>query len=116
MLRVRHRGPSPQVRRNRRIATVIAVVVLAGVIVGAFFVFAPRGGPVAEPSDTPSVTPSSTPTPTPTPTPTFPLDQFSIDDPASPWLVVNKQRPLNPLDYAPADLTAAQRRRGPAAC
>jgi len=105
MLRVRHRGPSPRVRRNRRIATVIVVVVVIAAIVGAFFLFAPKGTPVAEPSDTPSVTPSSTPTPTPTPTPTFPLDQFSIDDPASPWLVVNKTRPLNPQDYAPGDLT-----------
>ena len=105
MLRVRHRGPSPRVRRNRRIATIIIVVVLIGVIVGAFFLFAPKGSPVAEPSDTPSVTPSSTPTPTPTPTPTFALDTFSNDDPTSPWLVVNKARPLNPQDYAPADLT-----------
>ncbi len=30
--------------------------------------------------------------------------QFSLTDPASPWVVVNKQRPLAPADYAPADL------------
>jgi D-alanyl-D-alanine carboxypeptidase len=93
------------VRRNRRIATIVVIALLAGVIVGAFFLFAPKGTPVAEPSDTPSATPSSTPTPTPTPTPTFPIDAYSIDDPASPWLVVNKTRPLNPQDYAPPDLT-----------
>jgi D-alanyl-D-alanine carboxypeptidase len=102
MLRPRNRGPSPRVRRNRRIATVIVLIAVAAVIVGAFFVFAPKGAPVAQP--TPSVTPSATPTPTPTPTPTFPLDQYSIDDPTSPWVVVNKTRPLNPQDYAPADL------------
>ena len=28
----------------------------------------------------------------------------STDDPASLWVVVNKQRPLTPLDYVPADL------------
>ena len=27
----------------------------------------------------------------------------SIDDPASPWVVVNKSRGLNPLNYTPAD-------------
>jgi D-alanyl-D-alanine carboxypeptidase len=103
MLRVRHRGPSPRVRRNRRIATVIIVVAVAALTVGAFFLFAPKGGtPVAEPSETP--TPSTTPTPTPTPTPTFPLDQFDIDSAASIQVVVNKLRPLNPQDYAPADL------------
>ncbi|MCO4263383.1 M15 family metallopeptidase [Pseudarthrobacter sp. MDT3-26] len=30
--------------------------------------------------------------------------QFSLTDPASPWLVVNKRRPLAPADYVPADL------------
>ncbi|MCO4256749.1 M15 family metallopeptidase [Pseudarthrobacter cellobiosi] len=30
--------------------------------------------------------------------------QFSLTDPASPWLVVNKHRPLAPADYLPADL------------
>ncbi|HSU71517.1 MAG TPA: M15 family metallopeptidase [Micrococcaceae bacterium] len=30
--------------------------------------------------------------------------QFSITDPNSPWVLVNKQTPLNPRTYAPADL------------
>jgi D-alanyl-D-alanine carboxypeptidase len=36
--------------------------------------------------------------------PAFDKSQHSIDNPASPWVTVNKQRPLDPLDYAPADL------------
>jgi D-alanyl-D-alanine carboxypeptidase len=103
MLRVRHRGPTPQQIRTRRIVTVLIVVGMLAAIVGAFFVFAPKGGtPVAEPSETP--TPS--PTPTPTPTPTFSLDDFDIDSATSFHVVVNKQRPLDPQDYAPADLVA----------
>src|SRR5688500_4684129 len=103
MLRVRQRGPTRQQIRTRRILTGVIVGVLLAAIVGAFFVFAPKGGtPVAEPSEAP--TPSATPTPTPTPTPTFPLDQFDIDSAASIQVVVNKLRPLNPQDYAPADL------------
>lgn len=35
----------------------------------------------------------------------FDKTKFSIDDPASRWVVANKKRPLNPIDYAPADLT-----------
>lgn len=35
----------------------------------------------------------------------FDKTQFSIDDPTSPWVVANKQRPLNPIDYTPPDLT-----------
>jgi D-alanyl-D-alanine carboxypeptidase len=52
----------------------------------------------------PSLPPVSTPTPTPSPTPTFDKAAASIDDPASLWVVVDKRRPLNPADYAPADL------------
>lgn len=39
----------------------------------------------------------------PSPAATLPR-QFSLTDPASPWLVVNKHRPLVPADYVPADL------------
>ncbi len=38
--------------------------------------------------------------------PTFDKTQFSLDDPASPWVVVNKQRPLQPKTYTPATLRA----------
>ncbi len=32
------------------------------------------------------------------------LAQWSIDEPISPWVVVNKLRPLDPIDYAPSGL------------
>jgi D-alanyl-D-alanine carboxypeptidase len=48
-------------------------------------------------------TPSS---PTPTPTPTFDKTLHSIDDPRSPWVVVDKHRPLHPITYVPPDLVA----------
>lgn len=37
---------------------------------------------------------------------TFDKAQYSVDDPASLWVVVNKQRPLEPKTYAPSDLTS----------
>lgn len=43
------------------------------------------------------------PSPTPSPSAALPR-QFSLTDPASPWLIVNKHRPLVPADYLPADL------------
>ena len=74
----------------------------------------------AAPSESPSVaavTASASPTaetasegqspetPSPTPSPSATLArQFSLDDPASPWVIVNKHRPLKPADYVPADL------------
>jgi len=35
----------------------------------------------------------------------FDKTKFSLTDPASPWLVVNKKRILSPATYAPTDLT-----------
>ncbi len=34
----------------------------------------------------------------------FNKHQYSLSDPASIWVIVNKQRPLTPLDYKPDDL------------
>ncbi|HSH18212.1 MAG TPA: M15 family metallopeptidase [Candidatus Saccharimonadales bacterium] len=35
----------------------------------------------------------------------FNKSQHSLDDPASPWAVINKRRPLRPVEYVPATLT-----------
>jgi D-alanyl-D-alanine carboxypeptidase len=43
-------------------------------------------------------------TPSPTGPPPFDRTRLSIDDPDSLWVVVDKLRPSNPLDHAPADL------------
>jgi zinc D-Ala-D-Ala carboxypeptidase len=63
-------------------------------------------------SQSPSIPISPRPTPTttasnPPPAPEFDRAARSIDDPASSWVVVNKLRPLNPIDYSPADLVTA---------
>ena len=83
--------------------TAAAVLGVAVVLIAAIVFLAPRSGkPDAAPSDSPSG--SADPTPTPTPTPTFDMTRYSIDDPTSLWVVVNKMRPLMPADYFPADL------------
>ena len=60
-------------------------------------------GPFAEPlPGSPSTTaPATTP---PSPAPSTPAARHSLTDPASPWVVVNKHRPLSPASYVPADL------------
>ena len=95
-----------EVPRGVRIATIagVAVAVIL-ILVIAIVLLAPS--PSSKPSGAGTGTPTSTPspTPTPTPTPTFNKAQLSIDEAASLWVVVNKTRPLNPNNYAPA-LTA----------
>ncbi|MFC8040865.1 M15 family metallopeptidase [Paenarthrobacter sp. NPDC057355] len=51
-------------------------------------------------------TPTAEPTvATPSPTPSSSLKtQQSLTDPTSPWVIVNKHRPLNPQNFVPADL------------
>jgi D-alanyl-D-alanine carboxypeptidase len=103
--------PSLSVRRRRFavIAGLIVVALVAGVV-AVVVGLQPRSEPVATsepaPAPTATATPTETPMPTPTPPPVPAFDKtaMSIDDPASPWVVVNKLRPLNPGDYAPADL------------
>ena len=38
--------------------------------------------------------------------PAFDKTQYSLDDPTSPWVVVNKKRPLTPKTYMPSGLRA----------
>jgi D-alanyl-D-alanine carboxypeptidase len=100
---------------ERRFGSLVALAVVAAAVTGMVLL---RGGdPTATPSaaapaartpTAPSTGPaasSSPPAPPPgTPTAAFDRTRLSIDDPASSWVVVNKARPLVPLDYAPADL------------
>ncbi len=73
-------------------------------VIGVLFVLAPRDDDptVGGSTRTPTPTRSASPTPTPTPTPTTPpVDTSGIDDPNSLSVIVNKLRPLNPIDYEP---------------
>ena len=84
-------------------------------VVGGVLVLLALGACAATPSHsaetqhrtTPSHTPSKPPTPTPTPTSTpagFDRTAYSTDDPASIWVVANKQRSLDPVSFVPPDL------------
>ncbi|MFZ4893649.1 M15 family metallopeptidase [Plantibacter sp. Mn2098] len=108
------RRVSPRVRRNRIIAlAVIAGVLAVLLVILVVNVVGATGRSTVAATKTPSATATKTPTPTPTPTPSettpppppaFDKTAFSLDDPTSPWVVLNKQRPLNPVDYTPPDL------------
>ncbi|WP_255447482.1 M15 family metallopeptidase [Schumannella sp. 10F1B-5-1] len=112
------RRPDPKVIRRRRILVIAgAAVVVIALVAGLIAALAPKGDDTA--SGTPSASsslsakpsrsasPSATPSPSESLTPPgFDKTQFSIDDPASIWVVSDKLRPLNPVDYAPADLKA----------
>lgn len=92
----------------RRIVVVAAAVVVIALAATALFVaLEPAEPPTETPTATaPVVAPSATPTPTPTP-PAFDKTARSIDDPMSIWVVADKLRPLDPLNFEPPDLVEA---------
>jgi D-alanyl-D-alanine carboxypeptidase len=79
-----------------------ALAVLVGILVVATGCTAST--PHASGSARPTKTATVTPTPTPTPTPTFNKAALSLTDPTSLWVVVDKLRPLNPVNFIPPDL------------
>jgi D-alanyl-D-alanine carboxypeptidase len=98
----------------RLILALLLIAVVAGVVVvvrdGRASESPPTTADAAGTSSTPTAGPSSPAPASSSPAssspaePTFDRTQLSIDDPASIWVVVDKARPLAPLDYAPADL------------
>ncbi|MGQ7295286.1 M15 family metallopeptidase [Quadrisphaera sp. KR29] len=106
----RHRSPSSVTRRG-------ALVAGAAWVVGAFAASsgtsgrapraaAPQGATealAAAEVPAPATSAPAAPAPSPT-TPVFDRGTHSTTDAASPWVVVNKQHPLVPPDYAPAQL------------
>lgn len=64
----------------------------------------PSGPASAPPSSTSPGTSPTTAAPAPASAASSLPKQYSLTDPASPWLVVNKHRPLKPANYVPADL------------
>ncbi|GAA0966233.1 M15 family metallopeptidase [Frigoribacterium faeni] len=99
-----------------------SAVVVAAVLTSALLASCSSSEPAPSPSTsaaTPSASaspslsaPSSTPAPTATEeapptsatTPAFDRTARSVDDPASLWVVSDKLRPLDPVDYTPGDL------------
>jgi zinc D-Ala-D-Ala carboxypeptidase len=65
------------------------------------------------PERTPTVGESPTPTVSALPTPVekvksfFDKTRYSLDDPKSIWVINDKLRPLNPIDYAPSGMVSA---------
>lgn len=93
------------------VGLVLGIVYVAGVGIPPSVPAAPTAQAVIEASVAPSEIPLvdaptvTSPAPPPGPVAGFDDAKYSIDDPASPWVVVNKHRPLEPLGFAPDDLT-----------
>lgn len=85
---------------RRRLPPALALGALAVLLAGCTGEPAAPSGPTAAPDSVPVVQPTATPEPAPT----FDRSARSIDDPSSIWIVVDKLRPVNPVDFVPPDL------------
>ena len=85
----------------KRIISVLAVIV---VVVIAGLIWFKQDAAAPTPKST-TATKAKTPSTSPTQS-TFDKTAYSTTDPNSIWVIVNKQHPLNPLDFAPADLVS----------
>lgn len=89
---------------SRAVPALVSAPLIAA-LVFSLAACAPEREIIADPNPVATTPPVvETPTPTPTPTPVFDMNQRSIDDPSSYWVVVNKLRPLDPQDFAADDL------------
>lgn len=79
----------------KRVAAAIGIIIILAVLILLFSHNASAPGPGGS---------SSTSKPAPE-TPGFNKQLHSLDTPGSLWWIVSKVRPINPVDYAPADLT-----------
>jgi len=88
-------------RKGFLIAMISVVAALAVIVIVLVTLVLVPTAPKPRPRPSRSATPSGSPSPTPSPTPTFDKTQFSTTDPNSDWVLVDKQHPLNPIDYVP---------------
>lgn len=88
--------------RRQKVLVLVGVIIL---LLVAFFVI--RGSASAPEANSTNKTNRQTNDQSktePDTTPAFNKSELSLSDPNSAWVVVNKQRPLSPLSYAPTDL------------
>jgi D-alanyl-D-alanine carboxypeptidase len=97
---------TPTARKLVAAATALVIVAVLAGCAGDDREVAASPSATEEPTPTPAAEPSQLPAPTQSPQAPAPAPAptASVDDPASLSVVVNKLRPLQPLDYVPADL------------
>jgi D-alanyl-D-alanine carboxypeptidase len=81
--------------KRRLVFIASGVVAVAAAIVLFVLYLHPAAKPVQKTNTRATITKS-----------TFNKHQYALTDPASPWVIVNKQHPIDPASYAPTDLAS----------
>lgn len=78
---------------------ILGIAIIVGVVLAKDRQATSPAGNTTQKPHASSTQKDSTPLP-----PSFNKQQYSLTDPASQWVIVNKQRPLDPKDYVPSGL------------
>jgi len=81
----------------------VAIVIVIAIIIGGVFWWRNSHADTLSTQSKPA-TASKPTTPPAHPADTFNKTRYSLTDPNSLWVIVNKQHPLNPVTYTPSDL------------
>jgi len=81
----------------------LVIVAAVAVVITAGFIVYHRSNPPVYPNSKGLITDTQTGS---IKSANFDKSKYSTTNPASPWVVINKQHPLNPINYAPSDLTS----------
>jgi D-alanyl-D-alanine carboxypeptidase len=91
-----------------RSRSIVVLILIVGLFAGGYIVFVKPKSSVKTPVTSTSTTTKEVKTDVKagtTTVPTFDKTSYSLTDSTSPWVIVNKQHPLNPKSYVPSDLT-----------
>lgn len=102
-----HIANSPILPSMQRPHVYTLAAIILSIIIGGFVIAFKDPSPLHLPNLPSAKNRTSFPSKSPaSATSTFDKKLYSISDPNSIWVVTNKLRPLNPISYAPAGLTA----------
>ena len=96
-----HKSPTVYKKMLRKETWAIIVTALTAALLLIFFLTHHSGKKTASTPNKPNTSASQQATQQPA----FDKTKYSLTDPASIWIIVNKKHILNPKDYVPADLT-----------
>lgn len=84
----------------------LAIAIIVVLAIGGFGIFTLEGhrNTAANSNTHTPKQPQQKPAASATPQPDFDKTKYSLTDPTSLWVIVNKQRPLQPKTYVPTDL------------
>lgn len=93
-----------KISHPRRLTSLTTILIVVAILLSTGIIWWLLVSKTATPNKPSETTVASNTQTTVPPQPSFDKMRYSTTDPSSLWVVVNKQHPLTPIDYSPADI------------